>query len=150
MMITFSRLLTVAAMICLGLTPASGSDRPVTTDSLEAHFEVLKVGELAFTNVWVHRQTNFNILIRHNGGIHTIKLTDLLADELAELKSQVGDLAVIDRPADSSTAGGLLEKLKTAFKTATPQTLAILGAAVVLAIGLAVVVRRRGQAVPPG
>ncbi len=108
---------------------------------------MLKVGELSFTNVWVHRQTNYNILIRHTGGIHTIKLTDLPADQLAELKSQVGNLAAIDAPADKS-ASGLLEKLKVALKNARPQTLAIAGAIAVLVVGLIIVIRRRNGSAP--
>lgn len=62
----------------------------------ERHFDKLVVGDLTFTNVWVNRQTNFNILIRHSGGIYTIKLTDLPKVELEALKPQIGDLANIE------------------------------------------------------
>jgi hypothetical protein len=56
----------------------------------------LTIGGIVYTNVWVHRQTNFNVLIRHAQGIHTIKLTDLPKEDLAELRPQIGDLANID------------------------------------------------------
>ncbi len=62
---------------------------------VERHFETLAIGALTYTNVWLHRQTNFNILIRHAGGIETVKLTDLPEDELAALRPQLGDLANI-------------------------------------------------------
>ncbi len=62
---------------------------------VERHFDSLTIGELVYTNVWVHRQTNFNVLIRHAGGIHTIKLTDLPQSELDALRPQLGDLANI-------------------------------------------------------
>lgn len=62
---------------------------------VERHFETLAIGALTYTNVWLHRQTNFNILIRHAGGIETVKLTDLPKDELAALRPQLGDLANI-------------------------------------------------------
>jgi hypothetical protein len=62
---------------------------------VERHFDSLTIGELVYTNVWVHRQTNFNVLIRHAGGIHTIKLTDLPKAELDALRPQLGDLANI-------------------------------------------------------
>ncbi len=70
--------------------PVSGGRRDV-----ERHFESLTIGSLSYTNVWVHRQTNFNILIRHQGGIDTIKLTDLPQSELDELRPQLGELANI-------------------------------------------------------
>lgn len=115
----------------------------------ERQFELLKVGELSFTNVWVHRQTNFNILIRHTGGIHTIKLTDLPASELAELKSQIGELAAVDSAStDKRPAAGLLAKLTNALKNAKPQTLVIAAAAALLLIGLVVAVLRRDKAPP--
>ena len=62
---------------------------------VERHFETLAIGALTYTNVWVHRQTNFNILIRHAGGIETVRLTDLPKDDLAALRPQLGDLANI-------------------------------------------------------
>lgn len=130
-------------------TRAKANAGTTASNDSERHFEMLRVGELGFTNVWVHRQTNFNILIRHSGGIHTIKLTDLPADELAELKSQVGDLAAIDQQlAGEKPAKGLVEKLKAALKNAKPQTLAVVAAAVLL-VGLAIVIRRRSAAAPP-
>ncbi len=116
---------------------------------LEQHFELVTVGALAFTNVWVHRQTNYNILIRHNGGIHTIKLTDLPGDELAELRSQIGDLATVEQPDENSAATGLLAKLQAAFQNTSPQTRAIVGAAAILLIALIFVVRRRNRSAPP-
>jgi len=64
--------------------------------TVERHFDNLSVGELNFTNVWVHRQTNFNVLIRHAGGIYTIKLTDLPKEDLDALRPQIGDLANIE------------------------------------------------------
>ena len=133
----------------LGVVPTQAVAAASARDDDERHFEALKVGELAFTNVWVHRQTNFNILIRHSGGIHTIKLTDLPAKELAELKSQIGDFAAMEKPAGNTPAAGLLEKIKAALKNASPQTLAIVGAAAVLMIGLIIVIRRRNRGDPP-
>ncbi len=62
---------------------------------VERHFDSLTIGELVYTNVWVHRQTNFNVLIRHAGGIDTIKLTDLPKSDLDALRPQLGDLANI-------------------------------------------------------
>ncbi len=142
-------LLTLLTLGWLGVVPTQAAAAASSRDDDERHFEALKVGELAFTNVWVHRQTNFNILIRHSGGIHTIKLTDLPAKELAELRSQIGDLAAMEKPAGYTPAAGLLEKIKAAFKNASPQTLAIAGAAAVLLIGLIFVIRRRNQGSPP-
>lgn len=141
-------LLAVLAVTCLDSVRAQ--ERAASPkDDLEQHFELVTVGELAFTNVWVHRQTNFNILIRHNGGIHTIKLTDLPAVELAELRSQIGDLAVVEPPDKKSTADGLLAKLQAVFQNTSPQTRAIVGAAAVLLIALIFVVRRRNRSAPP-
>lgn len=62
----------------------------------ERYFERLTVGELTFDNVWVHRQTNNNVLIRHAAGIHTIKLTSLPKTDLEALRPQLGDLAAIE------------------------------------------------------
>ncbi len=142
-------LATLVALLCLGPAQPREAAGAAADSASERHFELLNVGELAFTNVWVHRQTNFNILIRHTGGIHTIKLTDLPASELAELRSQIGDLAVLEKPANSPAASGLLAKLKTALKEASPRTLAIAGSGAVLLIGLVIVARRRGQSTPP-
>lgn len=84
--------LLLLLVLCPLLTiPAA--DAANDEEELERHFETLKVGTLAFTNVWVHRQTNEVILIRHSRGIHSIKLSDLPSEELIELKSQIGDLA---------------------------------------------------------
>jgi hypothetical protein len=135
--------------MCLGLAQPREAGASAADSASERHFELLNVGQLAFTNVWVHRQTNFNILIRHSGGIHTIKLTDLPANELAELKSQIGDLAALEKPAGSPAANGLLEKFKTALQKASPRTLAIAGSGAVLLTGLVIVARRRGQSAPP-
>lgn len=147
-----NRWLWIPLVILTGLfAPGSSANAGANSDSTsERHFELLKVGELAFTNVWVHRQTNYNILIRHTGGIHTIKLTDLPADELAELKSQVGDLAAIDQQmTGGQPAQGLIEKLKAALRNANRQTLGVGAAAAVLLVGLVIVVRRRSGAAPP-
>ena len=62
----------------------------------ERHFDRLTVGGIVYTNVWVHRQTNYNVLIRHSQGIHTIRLTDLPQEDLDELRPQIGDLANIE------------------------------------------------------
>jgi hypothetical protein len=118
-------------------------------DELERHFELITVGELAFTNVWVNRQTNFNILISHQGGIHTIKLTDLPAGELAELKSQIGDLADIAQPGEAPKATALIDKLKAFFKEATPRTWAIVGSAALLVVALITAALRRDKAPAP-
>ncbi len=142
---TTARLIALLAIAGFISRPATTAYATPASDSSERHFEMLKVGELAFTNVWVHRQTNFNILIRHSGGIHTIKLTDLPAGELTELKSQIGDLAAVEKSSDKPAASGLLDKLKSALKGANPQTLAIIGAAVLLLIGLVIVARRSGR-----
>ena len=142
-------LLTLVTLGWLSILPVGAAAAAASRDDDERHFEALKVGELAFTNVWVHRQTNFNTLIRHSGGIHTIKLTDLPAKDLAELKSQIGDLAAMDKPTGNTPAIGLLEKIKAALKNASPQTLAIVGAAAVLMIGLIIVIRRRNRGDPP-
>lgn len=83
--------------------PAAASDtgpiialgRAGDPDVTERHFDRLVVGNMTFTNVWVNRQTNFNILIRHEGGIYTLKLTDLPKKELDALKPQLGDLASV-------------------------------------------------------
>jgi hypothetical protein len=84
------------------IAPAAESlaSRPTGGRPFEKHFESLTVGELVFTNVWVNRQTNFNILIRHRGGIHTIRLTDLPQEELDALRPQLGDLANIELEKD--------------------------------------------------
>jgi len=134
------------------LTVVSGSavSAQQKADAAERHFELLTVGELAFTNVWVHRQTNYNILIRHSGGIHTIKLTDLPDKELAALKSQIGDLAAMDEPKRERSAASWLEKLKQLAAGASPQVLALGGAALVLFVILMIALaRRRGSSAPP-
>lgn len=139
------------SLLALLLLAGAGTTRAqdageTSSDALERHFEVLTVGELAFTNVWVHRQTNFNILIRHTGGIHTIKLTDLPGDELAELKSQIGELATIETAAPGNA---LIERITAALKNVSPRTWAIAGAAGGLLIILIIAGRRRSQSAPP-
>lgn len=118
-------------------------------DPGERHFELLTVGALSFTNVWVARQTNFHILIRHDGGIYTIKLTDLPQKELAELKSQVGDLASTDASSDKPHVDSWLERAKSLIKNATPKTKMIGGAAVILVIVLLFVVLLRRKDTAP-
>lgn len=114
----------------------------VSSRTNERHFDRLTIGEIAYTNVWVHRQTNFNILIRHAGGIQTIKLTDLPQADLAALRPQLGDLANIEIQTDpelvsrfkemqaSEEYGGqLAEKLKEAeqmFKALLLPVIAVL------------------------
>jgi hypothetical protein len=122
---------------------ATGGPAPaVSSRANERHFELLTIGEVAYTNVWVHRQTNFNILIRHAGGIQTIKLTDLPQADLAALRPQLGDLANIEIKTDpelvsrfkemqaSEQYGGqLAEKLKEAeqmFKALLLPVIAVL------------------------
>lgn len=140
-------LLAWLAVTCLDSVRAQ--ERAAAKDDLEQHFELVTVGALAFTNVWVHRQTNFNILIRHDGGIHTIKLTDLPGEELAELRRQIGDLASVEQPAGKTAADGLLARLQAAFQKTSPQTRAIVGAAAVLLVALLFIVRRRNRTAPP-
>ncbi|HAV64041.1 MAG TPA: hypothetical protein DCY13_16950, partial [Verrucomicrobiales bacterium] len=59
-------LLTLVLATLAGAVQSQESGGSVGEDPSERHFEVLNVGDLSFTNVWVHRQTNFNILIRHS------------------------------------------------------------------------------------
>jgi hypothetical protein len=139
-------LLALLLLAWAGASRAQDAGKTSDSDALERHFEMLKVGELAFTNVWVHRQTNFNILIRHTGGIHTIKLTDLPSGELAELRSQIGELASVDT---APPGNALIDRLTTALKSVTPRTWAIAGAAGVLLIILVIAGKRRGQSAPP-
>lgn len=141
-------LLAWLALTCLD--PVLAQDRaPASRDDLERHFELVTVGALAFTNVWVHRQTNYNILIRHQGGIHTLKLTDLPSGELAELRSQIGDLAMVEPPGEKSAADGLLAKIQAVSQQTSPQNRVIIGAAAILLIALIFVVRRRSRTAPP-
>lgn len=121
---------------------AAGQD-----DTEERQFETLTVGELSFTNVWVHRQTNFNILIRHSRGIHTIKLTDLPSDQLAALQSQIGDLADVTPPPSGVNAEGLLAKLQAMLGGVSQQTLIIAGAIILLLL-LLTVMRSRQKETP--
>jgi hypothetical protein len=143
------RVCLLAWLAVIGPDAVRAQDRAASPkDDMERHFESVTVGELAFTNVWVHRQTNFNILIRHNGGIHTIKLTDLPGDELAALRRQIGDLARMEQPDDAS-ADGLLARLQAMFQDTRPQIRAIVGAAAVLLVALLFIVRRRNRTAPP-
>lgn len=75
----------------------------------ERRFPTLQIGELVYTNVIVHRQTNFNILIRHAHGIHTIRLTDLPESDLAALRPQLGELANIQEPKEPEIVSRLKE-----------------------------------------
>lgn len=75
--------------------PAGGLNKAGARDT-ERYFDSLTVGGIVYTNVWVHRQTNYNVLIRHSHGIHTIRLTDLPQGDLDELRPQLGDLANIE------------------------------------------------------
>lgn len=144
------RVCLLAWLAVIGPDAVRAQDRAASPkDDMERHFESVTVGELAFTNVWVHRQTNFNILIRHNGGIHTIKLTDLPGDELAALRRQIGDLASVEQPAGKTAADGLLARLQAAFQNTSPQHRAIVGAAAILLLALIFVVRRRNRGAPP-
>jgi len=141
-------LILMAMLLGRAAIHAQAPASTTASTSSERHFDMVKVGELAFTNVWVHRQTNFNILIRHNGGIHTIKLTDLPENELAELKSQIGDMATVDQSSGKRAAGGLLEKLQAALTNMSPRTLVMGASAAVLLVGLIIVVCRRARANP--
>lgn len=94
------------------------SENPAATESPaptvsprtnERQLELLTIGAVAYTNVWVHRQTNFNILIRHAGGIQTIKLTDLPQADLAALRPQLGDWANIELQLDPQLVSRLKE-----------------------------------------
>jgi hypothetical protein len=94
--------------------PETASGKPATSApggrrDVERHFDSLTIGELVYTNVWVHRQTNFNVLIRHAGGIHTIKLTDLPQSELDALRPQLGDLANIKEDKEPEVVSRLKE-----------------------------------------
>ena len=94
----------------------------------ERHFESLTVGALCFTNVWVHRQTNEVILIRHSMGIHSIRLSDLPSDQLEELKTQVGDIAEI-QPAEKTAphSGAFVQKLRAVFEAGSVRTKLVFG-----------------------
>jgi len=110
----------------------------VTRRETERHFASLIIGELTYTNVWVHRQTNFNILIRHSGGIDTIKLTDLLQSELDALRPQLGELANIQEVKESEIVSRLKDmqqseipaayrvQLETRWKDVEPMLMALL------------------------
>ncbi|GEM_PF-2114685 len=76
--------------------PKAGQVASSGVRDTERFFNSLTIGGIAYTNVWVHRQTNFNVLIRHAQGIQTIKLTDLPKGDLDELRPQLGDLANIE------------------------------------------------------
>jgi hypothetical protein len=121
---------------------ASGQDR---------HFETLTVGALEFVDVWVHRQTNAVILIRHSRGIHSINLTDLPADELEELKAQVGQMADVPKTRSGWSESGLLAKLSALFEESSPQTKIFTGLVAALSVTF-VMVRSVGKktALPTG
>lgn len=107
--------------------------------SAERHFEFLAVGALSFTNVWVHRQTNEVILIRHSVGIHSIKLSDLPSDELRELKSQIGDLAEVPTPKKTGWQNiPFVKKIMAMIAGTSVTTKAILGSGLFLMILLMV------------
>lgn len=91
-----------------GASTESKSAKPATARrETERHFESLTIGASIYTNVWVHRQTNFNVLIRHAGGIDTIKLTDLPKSDLDALRPQLGELANIQEEKEPEFVGRL-------------------------------------------
>lgn len=141
-------LLLLALALSGGFSRAETNSPVVTDDPNERHFDLLTVGAMSFTNVWVHRQTNFNILIRHDGGIYTIKLTDLPTDELAQLKSQIGRLASVDKNKDEPKSASWMEKVKALLKESSPRTKIIAGSSVLLVIALLVVAMRRKDCAP--
>jgi hypothetical protein len=142
-------LLTLVLATLAGAVQSQESGGSVGEDPSERHFEVLNVGDLSFTNVWVHRQTNFNILIRHSRGIHTIKLTDLPSDQLVSLQSQIGDLASITPPKSGGEGGRFLDKIRALLAGASQRTLIIGGAIGFLLIVLLVMKMRKPGDVPP-
>lgn len=134
-------------LVCVSRFPAVAQFTPAPADeaSDERHFESLTVGALSFTNVWVHRQTNEVILIRHSMGIHSIKLSDLPSDELLELKSQVGHLAEVG-PAKAAGRNGsaLVEKVLNLLNGSSSRNKTITG--VVLFLFLMLIVSKfRGR-----
>ena len=103
--------LALVSSVIGGLVSA---EEPVSTsEELEVHFDSLTVGELKFDDVWVHRQTNAVILIRHSYGIHTIDIADLPTAERVELEKQVGDLAALPEPESGWKTHALVLKLKS-------------------------------------
>ncbi|HAV64042.1 MAG TPA: hypothetical protein DCY13_16955, partial [Verrucomicrobiales bacterium] len=90
-------------------SPPVGNTKGSGFRDSERYFEKLTIGELTYKNVWVHRQTNFNVLIRHAGGIQTIKLTDLPKTDLDALRPQLGDLARIDNEGGLKALGKVTE-----------------------------------------
>ena len=139
---------TFVWLSCLMVNRAPAAEPVAPSTASERHFEMLKVGELNFTNVWVHRQTNFNILIRHSRGIHTIKLSDLPDHELAQLRSQIGDLADLAGTEKREPAQSLLARLKELLEGKhRPKVLAAAAALIlILVLGVAAIIRRRDQA----
>ena len=126
-------------LVCGSLFSAVAQERPPTKEeeNEERHFEMLTVGALTFTNVWVHRQTNAVILIRHSMGIHSIKLSDLPAGELAELKSQVGEMAEMPATEKSGWKNNqLIQKLTALLNESTGRTKIILGCVAFLMLAL--------------
>jgi hypothetical protein len=132
---------------CGNLVAAVAKDNVGETgaENEERHFESLTVGALSFTNVWVHRQTNTVILIRHSRGIHSIKLSDLPHEELTELKSQIGDLAELP-PTEKSgwRNSAFVQKLLVMYEGSSGRTRIILGIVVFLLV-LLVIAKKLGR-----
>lgn len=141
-------LVLVALVLSGGFARANTNSAATTGDPNERHFDLLTVGAMSFTNVWVHRQTNFNILIRHDGGIYTIKLTDLPTDELAQLKSQIGHLASVEATKDEPKPDSWMDKVKALLKQTSPRTKIIAGSAILLVFALLFVAMRRKESAP--
>lgn len=82
------------AFLGLLLAPVASraADGVVRHADNDRFFDLITVGNQRFTNVTVSPQTNQNILIRHLGGIETIKLNELPQEEIDELKPQLGEL----------------------------------------------------------
>jgi len=132
----------VMLFTCGNLVSAVAQDNAGKTreENDERHFDTLTVGPLSFTNVWVRRQTNAVILIRHSMGIHSIKLSDLPSNELEELKSQVGDLAHTPGAQEGGWRNNaLIQKLLAMVNGSSGRTQIILGIAVFLTLLLIVV-----------
>ena len=145
MKMTLQCLLALLIGSCLSNAQSPAADDSASSEPMERHFDMLKVGVLSFTNVWVHRQTNYHILIRHDGGIHTIKLTDLPSHELEELKSQIGNLANVEPQSNSNGLVAVLEQFLAKIRQGDPRTLAIGGSGALLLIALVIKASRRGK-----
>ncbi|GEM_PF-2471338 len=130
------------------LFAATAKDHVGKTDeeNEERHFETLTVGARAFTNVWVHRQTNAVILIRHSMGIHSIKLSDLPTEELEELKSQIGDLAELPpEPKSGWRNNAFIQKILAMYEGSSGRTRIILGVVAFLLVLLMVAKKMGGK-----